>query len=803
MKKIFAITLLLLVCAFGFAQSVTLTFTGRDAYNRYVQLNRVIINSLTHSWQETIVWPDTTLTMQNEIGILENTGTFALALSQNVPNPFNGSTDVCLTLPNGGPVELEVFDVNGKMVAHYAKELPGGTHQFRIQLAVAQAYFLAARCGGQQATIKMLNQGAGALNAIEYQGSFSALTFTLKGTTNNPFSFGDLFEYVGYATINGNEVESARINQPQDSSQNFTLQFDAAIIEDGQPCPGMPAVTDYDGNIYNTVQIGAQCWMKENMRTTHYYNGTAIATSSATSDTTAYYYHANDDSSNDSVYGLLYNWPAAVGSSLTSAFGPQFVQGICPTGWHVPSDAEWMRLAVYVGSQSQYVCGDDTTHVSKALASTNYWPHYTGSSDGYQCFPSYDTYSNNATGFSAVPAGYYGGYYGYFGHLAALWSAREYNDTRARLHRMLYTQPILERARETKYSAFSVRCLRDHDDGNCAILPTVTTNSIYDISANSAMVGGTVVSDGGDDLTARGVCWSTSQNPTIADSCTFTNGGEGSYSCCVFGLFDSTTYFVRAFATNSAGTTYGQQKSFTTPTAIAYNENDGQPCQGSPTLTDYDGNSYNTVQIGTQCWMKENLRTTHYYDGTAIATSSTASANIAYYYHPNADSSNDSVYGLLYNWSAVMRGELSSEDNPSGVQGICPTGWHVPSEEEWNLLLDYVCDQSQYICGHTSHFISKALASTIGWAPNSEFFINYQCTPGYNTSDNNATGFSAVPAGYSYGQCDNWSYSAYFWTATETSSDDVSTYILYSIDSAVEHNIYEKDMGLSLRCVRD
>ena len=133
-------------------------------------------------------------------------------------------------------------------------------------------------------------------------------------------------------------------------------------IGDNQPCTGATTVTDFDGNIYNTVQIGQQCWMKENLRTIHYSNGTYIPLGSSTSTTTAYRYYPNNDQSNVSTYGYLYNWKAVMGDSSSSSRNPSGVLGICPIGWHVPSDSEWTRLTDYVSSQSQYVCGNYTIY---------------------------------------------------------------------------------------------------------------------------------------------------------------------------------------------------------------------------------------------------------------------------------------------------------------------------------------------------------------------------------------------------------------------------------------------------------
>ena len=227
------------------------------------------------------------------------------------------------------------------------------------------------------------------------------------------------------------------------------------------------------------------------------------------------------------------------------------------------------------------------------------------------------------------------------------------------------------------------------------------------------------------------------------------------------------------------------------------------PCPGTPTVTDIDGNVYNTVRIGNQCWMKENLRTTHYADNTAIPAGSTTSFTEPYRYTPNNDESNVETYGYLYNWAAVMHGESSSYVIPSGVQGICPTGWHVPSDAEWTQLADYVNSQIQYVCGgdntHIAGNIAKALAGTTGW--NSSAIT---CAVGNTPSGNNGSGFSALPAG-DYGGGDYYNVGNYanFWSATEESGSLAWFLGLYYYGADVDLDYNGKSSGKSVRCVRD
>ena len=324
------------------------------------------------------------------------------------------------------------------------------------------------------------------------------------------------------------------------------------------------------------------------------------------------------------------------------------------------------------------------------------------------------------------------------------------------------------------------------------VLPIVTTSVVADITTTTASCGGNVISDGGSSVTSRGVCWSTSHNPTISNSHTSNGTGTGDFASNLTGLSPNTTYYVRAYATNILGIAYGNEVLFTTLQG-------GQPCNGVPTVSDYDGNTYNTVQIGNQCWMKENLRTTHYANGTSIALGSTTSTTTAYRYYPGNNSSNVVIYGYLYNWKAVMRNSSSSDANPSGVQGVCPTGWHVPSKVEWDQLRQYVSRQNEYLCGgNNSTIIAKAFSATTGWYSSSD-----NCDVGNDLSANNATGFSALPAGEYYSNYSGFGKGAEIWSATEANSTDPYSFHLWYDTGSVMYAISSKANGYSVRCVRN
>ncbi len=327
---------------------------------------------------------------------------------------------------------------------------------------------------------------------------------------------------------------------------------------------------------------------------------------------------------------------------------------------------------------------------------------------------------------------------------------------------------------------YTIDSLRERITALETLPPTsgsVTTSQISGITEHTAVCGGEVLTDGGSAIVERGVCWSTSHNPTVNNSHTIDGAGTGTFTSTLTGLAASTTYYVRAYVVNSVGIGYGGEVSFTTLT---------DPCQGVTTVTDYDGNVYNTIGVGNQCWMKENLRSTHYSDGEPVAHQSL---------------SGNMYNGNRYAWGAVMRYASSSMSNPSGVQGVCPTGWHVPSDAEWTPRTGHLSSQSQYVCGSDNTSIAKALASTTGWNSSTT-----NCAVGNDQSANNVTGFEALPAGAYGSNIHNLSGNgAYFWSATAGSGSNGNAYnrALYYDNATVDRINDSMSRSCSVRCLRD
>jgi uncharacterized protein (TIGR02145 family) len=313
---------------------------------------------------------------------------------------------------------------------------------------------------------------------------------------------------------------------------------------------------------------------------------------------------------------------------------------------------------------------------------------------------------------------------------------------------------------------------------------TITTAPVTSISSSSAISGGNISSDGGTPVTDRGVCWSTSTNPTIAGSHTTDGTGIGSFTSNLTGLTVNTTYYVRAYATNTAGTEYGNEVTFVTSAVYA----------NCGTVTDIDGNTYNTVTIGTQCWMKENLKTTKYRNGDPIPTglsdvdwSGTTSGAYAIYKN---DNKNNDTFGKLYNWFAVA-------DN----RHLCPTDWHEPSDLEWTILEAYLTNNG-YGFGGGGSDIAKSMAFTSGWDESS-----LAGSVGNDQASNNSSGFSALPGGFLHyqGFFRYIGYIGFWWSSTkgESGSENAWNRYLQNNSSDLINIQYDKHKGLSVRCIRD
>lgn len=341
-----------------------------------------------------------------------------------------------------------------------------------------------------------------------------------------------------------------------------------------------------------------------------------------------------------------------------------------------------------------------------------------------------------------------------------------------------YIRAFATNATGTKYSG--TLSFTTHD------LPSVTTTKVNTITTISAYSGGKIV-DNNINITAKGICWSTFENPNI-DLETKTNDGSGNseFTSSIKNLISSTTYYVRAYIVTQDGIFYGQQETFSTLTEI--------PEAG--TLTDADGNKYHYITIGTQRWMIENLRTTKYSNGDIIETTPSPDSNISneltpkYQWASGGDESNVATYGRLYTWYTI-----------TDSRGLAPKGWHVATDSDWTTLLNFlIANGYNYDKTTTGNKIAQSLASSSGWRTSSTIG-----SPGYDMSKNNSSGLSMCP---SDGRFNSGFYSNGYhfaaWTSTESDSSK-ALYVQFNNNgiNLLTQLISNKSFGWAVRCVMD
>ncbi len=309
-------------------------------------------------------------------------------------------------------------------------------------------------------------------------------------------------------------------------------------------------------------------------------------------------------------------------------------------------------------------------------------------------------------------------------------------------------------------------------------LPIVETNALYNLTSIGAFCEGNITSDGGAKITNRGFCWSLDSSSAIVSNPTSAGMGKGYFTVKMFGLNPRTTYYVRAFASNRVGTTYSEVMMFKTPgDEIVFN-----PSKTYGTVTDVDNNTYKTIKIGNQTWMAENLKVITYNDSVAIPLFSDdmgwrnrEAFNLPVYCgtYNNVLAFKD-IYGAYYNWNVVNTGKL------------CPTGWHVPSENEWQALCNYLGGAG--VAGSKL----KETGSNHWW---------------YNQSAEatNESGFTALPGGGGLGSGSFTSIGGYgyWWSSTMTADSNAVKFNIYCSDDGVFRYEINPRYGFSVRCIKD
>ncbi len=721
MKNVILLIILFLVLKHATPGQTTIALTFTALFEGcHKPLGVVHVKNLTRGGEEFLSGGDTVLILQEQIGAPGlPTVSKGFHLQQNYPNPFSDQTTLILFMQQEDVVIIHVSDRLGREHLRYTSILPQGQHHFTFHPGSEQYYFLTAETRTDRRTIRMIHIGSNNRTRcnLEYMGHHTlSINVQKQKLAGMPWAPGDTLRITGYALLSPGIPGHDIIDDNPSQSKLYIFN-----MVHGLPCIDYPAMTDHDGNVYRTIRIGNQCWMRENLRatTTFFAIGNLIplvTSAGAWTSTTsaARCWNNNDSATYAATYGSLYNYYAAK------------LPLLCPAGWKVPSHEDFDTLVNRLGGSS--VAGGKMKE-----SGTTHWTA-----------PNAD--ATNESGFTALPGGSRSpsnGSFGLPGNWGSYWTSAEYSTSNAWFSLLGFSTGALTVTHDSKQYGYSVRCMR-----NLTPVASFTANDLTPYVMDTVLF---------TDL--------SSENPT-AWKWDFGDGATSTNQHPYHVYQEPGKYTVGLVVTNQYGS----------DTLVASNY------ISTRKIYDFDGNAYDGVRIGSQYWLRQNLRATHTTTGIYIPLVASASSWLSTNYAAHCWYSSDStmyaaIHGALYNRKAV------SEYHDK----ICPAGWHVASDSDWVVLAGYFGGDS---------LAGGALKSsgTQYWSPP-------------NTGATNISGFNALPSGYRHYQTGNYEKMlerACIWTSTAIFPFDARYIELYFDSTRLERIDTPYDRyGFSIRCVRN
>jgi len=443
--KIILLVLVLTVMAnvYGQKPTIELTFTAINNAS-YVQLDSIKVMNRTQGGDSVLYWPDTTLTIEIPPGdtllyIGYSTGypvglreihpkIEEFTLFQNYPNPVKDQSIISMFIPEKGIVNVMVTDVQGKVNISSEWQLDKGNHSFRFSPGNGNLFFFTVRWNGINRSIKILttesNSGLGC--RLDYIGIINQGSLLKSSTITSDFTM----------------LESGILDAPL-TNETYTFEFATNI-----PCSGTPTVS-YEGQVYNTIQIFSQCWLKENLNVGTMIPGTQEMSNNSVIEKYCY----NNEQDSCTKYGGFYQW-----WEMMQYTTQQGAQGICPSGWHLPTDEEWKVLEGAV--DSQYGIGDHEWDIGVDIRGFDAGTNLKSPSGWY-----YEGNGTDLFGFSGLPGGSRGyvGIFGQIGIQGCWWTSTESYDYNWWYHSLAYcSQEVNRDYFGAEGNSYSVRCLRDN-----------------------------------------------------------------------------------------------------------------------------------------------------------------------------------------------------------------------------------------------------------------------------------------------------------------------------------------------------
>jgi uncharacterized protein (TIGR02145 family) len=367
------------------------------------------------------------------------------------PNPMTDKSTLEILPPFAGDAIISVCDITGEVLTQYKCYLENYSQEFSLSGIKNGLHIITVQGNGYRFSQKLLSNGKSTetanivkinndIQAVDEKNSISS-SKGVQATVDMTYNNGERLKYMA---VSGNNKTVMTDIPTADKTVTFTF----TECKDG------------DNNYYPVVQIGTQLWTAENLKTTKYNDGAAITN---VTDNTAWaaltkgaYCDYDNNPVNSTTYGRLYNWYAVDNNSATKV-ASNGGKNVCPTSWHVASDAEWTTLIDYL-TNNGYGYQGIGSEIAKSMASSSGWTAW-----GTLGTVGNDQASNNSSGFTALPGGYRDdmGPYDNIGKDGILWSSTEHSTVEAINCGMNYSIGVVGKNNEYKENGFSVRCLRD------------------------------------------------------------------------------------------------------------------------------------------------------------------------------------------------------------------------------------------------------------------------------------------------------------------------------------------------------
>lgn len=750
------VSLLVFVNIIVTGQNLTLNFKSKYPEQKIDSV--VVTNYRTN--QKVTIPTNESITLTKITGIKEQP--MIDVIGEIYPNPNQGKATLSFHVTSAGEVIIKLYNISGQLLHVHKDYLETGYHSFNVHFPYTGIYnvFIVQKVNTfslHAITSGMISQPC----RTDYLGmktSLSLKSYILERSMS--YKDQDMLQFMAYSGKN-----STVLTDIPNISKTYTFEF--------YECQ------DPDEQSYPVVRIGDQVWMAKNLAYLPKVDGPAYASRTVPHFYVYDYMGTNKEEAKKTVsyyrLGVQYNWPAAMNGETHSSKIPSGVKGICPNGWHLPSNGEWLLLLDYLSKNGYSDDGvEDGNMLASALASPYYWWAYAKPGA-----PGNNSYLNNKSGFSALPGGLKYPYLNsaYYGDQAFFWTT-SWDYMGPMVRNIAYTDPFVHLFQYNEDYSFSVRCVREPYEQSPApdfktLFTTVTVGKEIQFEDLSKFKPDTWLWNFGDGNL------SSEKNPTH----TYLNTG---------------TYTVTLTVTNSFGENTKVSNGYIT---VINNE--------LGTLTDSrDGKIYPTVLIGNQWWMAENLA---YLPSVNPGTLSLYNKPAYYVYgfegtdieeaksHPNFK-----TFGVLYNHNAALNGSPYSYNSQGEVRGACPEGWHIPGDSEWNNLISYLISNGYNYDGtKTGNKIAKALAGKSEW-----FKSDSVGTPGYAIELNNTSGFGALPGGMRIGGATNFdqkSFLGFWWSAPSPDYNIPSLIETKSWDSSFKFSgfLYDTYAGYSIRCIKD